>query len=193
VALRVLVAHKEARFLFPLAILATSFPVLGFASFSPIWAWRDGWAAKAITALSLIFMAYLALYPFGVRPHMPMAQFLYRHPPGMVASLTPVFESYPLYKPTDYRPVRMTSAQFDAALARGPVLLMSQTPTLPPGIHANATLLYSEFLFAEGHAQAGTDYIAGYTVFANRARFLKLLPLYWYTLYRVERSAAIRS
>ena len=39
----------------------------------------------------------------------------------------------------------------------------------------------------------GADYIQGYSAFAARHRFLKLLPLYWYTLYRVERSATIRS
>lgn len=33
----VLVAHKEARFLFPLAILATAFPVLGFSPRLPLW------------------------------------------------------------------------------------------------------------------------------------------------------------
>ena len=191
VALHVLVAHKEARFLFPLAILATSFPVLGFAAWPRVWSWRNGAAAKIITALSLVFMAYLALYPFGVRPHMPMAQYLYRNPPGAVVSLTPVFPSYPMYHPADYRPAQITPAQLDAALARGPVLLMSQTPTLPPGIHARATLLYSEFPFAD--AQAGTDYINGYTAFAAKARFLKFLPLYWYTLYRLERSDMTRS
>ena len=122
---------------------------------------------------------------------MPMAQYLYRHPSGEVFSLTPVFASYPMYHPADYRPAQVTSGQLDAALARGPVLLMSQTPTLPPGIHANARLLYSEFPFAD--AQVGTDFIAGYTAFAARARFLKLLPLSWYTLYRLERSDTTRS
>jgi phosphatidylinositol glycan class B len=201
VALHALVAHKEARFLFPLVILATSFPVLGFApqlprwrqAFTHIWSWRAGVAAKIITALSLVFMAYLAVYPFGVRPHMPMAQYLYRHPTGTVLSLAPVFASYPMYKPANYRPAQVTAAGLDAALAKGPVLLMSQTPTLPPGIQAHATLLYSEFPFARTRAQAGTDYIAGYTAFAAKARFLKLLPLYWYTLYRLDRSATMPS
>ena len=65
-------------------------------------------------------------------------------------------------------------------------------PPLPPD--ARATLLYSEFPLARfGYGQAGADYIAGYTAFAARHGFLKLLPLYWYTLYRVERSATIRS
>jgi hypothetical protein len=55
-------------------------------------------------------------------------------------------------------------------------------------------MLYSEFPLARfGYGQVGADYITGYTAFAARHQFLKLLPLYWYTLYRVERSAAIRS
>ena len=60
-------------------------------------------------------------------------------------------------------------------------------PVLPPGTHA--ILLCSEFPFARlGYGQAGADFIRGYTAFAAHHRFLKLLPLYWYTLYRVERS-----
>ena len=72
---------------------------------------------------------------------------------------------------------------------------MSQTP-VPPAlpVGARTTLLYSEFpLTCLGHGQAGANYIQGYTAFAARHGFLKLLPLYWYTLYRVERSAMIRS
>jgi len=193
VLLHVLVAHKEARFLFPLAILATSFPVLGFASLPRIWSWRNGWAAKTITAMSLAFMAYLAIYPFGVRPHMPMAKYLYENNPGPVLSFTPAFTSYPMYAPADYQPRQVTPSQLDAELTEGPVTFLSETPTLPSGISAQATLLYSEFPFAHDHAQAGTDYIAGYTNFAKRAGFLKLLPLHWYTLYRLERSATMRS
>ena len=75
-------------------------------------------------------------------------------------------------------------------LDKGPVFVMTQTPVppvLPAG--ARATLLYSEFpLTRFGYGQAGADYIQGYTAFAARHGFLKLLPLYWYTLYRVDRS-----
>lgn len=202
VAMHVLTAHKEARFLFPLAILATGFPVLGFSPLLPrarpfftrIWSWRGGWAARGITALSLIFMTYLALYPFGVRPHMPMAAYLYRTNLGAVVSLAPAFASYPMYRPADYHPRQVSSAVLNAMLVQGPVLFMSETPTLPAGIDAKATLLYSEYPLARfGLAQSGTDYIGAYTRFAARTRFLKLLPLYWYTLYRLERSATIRS
>ena len=200
----VAIAHKEARFLFPLAILATAFPVLGFSphlprwreSFVRVWGWRHSWAAKAVTAISLMAMVYFAVYPFGVRPHMPMARHLYRHWQGTVYSFAPSFQSYPIFRPTGFKTERLQNmAVLEAHLAEGPVLLMTQTPAppaLPPGAHAS--LLYSEFPLARfGLGQAGMDYIRGYSAFAARHGFLKLLPLYWYTLYRVERSATIRS
>jgi len=198
------VAHKEARFLFPLAILATSFPVLGFSprlplwreTFLRVWGWRKSRAAKAVTAISLLGMAYFAVYPFGVRPHMPMARYLYRHWQGPIVSLTPPFRSYPMFRPAGFESTQLQSGtELDMRLAKGPVLLMAQTPVpppLPPGAHA--MLLYSEFPLARfGLGDKGADYIRGYSAFAARHRFLKLLPLYWYTLYRVERSSTIRS
>ena len=141
-------------------------------------------------------MAYFAVYPFGIRPHMPMARYLYRHWQGPVYSFAPSFQSYPIFRPTGFKAERLQSmADLEARLAEGSVLVMTQTPAppaLPPG--ARASLLYSEFPLARfGLGQAGMDYIRGYSAFAARHGFLKLLPLYWYTLYRVERSATIRS
>jgi phosphatidylinositol glycan class B len=199
-----LIAHKEARFLFPLAILATAFPVLGFSprlrrwreTFAGIWDWRRSGCAKAVTAISVLGMLYFALYPFGVRPHMPMAKYLYRQDPGAVYSFGEPFRSYPMFRPVDYRAQKLQApSQLDALLDQHAVLLMTQTP-VPPSLPANshAVLLYSEFPLARfGYGQAGADYICGYTAFAARHSFLKLLPLYWYTLYRVERSATMRS
>ncbi|MBA2589986.1 MAG: hypothetical protein H0U98_15335 [Alphaproteobacteria bacterium] len=194
------IAHKEARFLFPLTILATAFPVLGFSprlprwreSFARVWNWRTSWAARTVTAISVLSMIYFALYPFGVRPHIPMARYLYRHDPGPVWSFAKPFDSYPIYRPAGFVVGRLKDqAQLDALLEKGPVYLMTEMPVAPAGI--NATLLYSEFPLARfGYGQAGTDYIRGYADFAVRHHFLKLLPLYWYTLYRVERSATIR-
>jgi phosphatidylinositol glycan class B len=198
------IAHKEARFLFPLAILATSFPVLGFSpllprwrdGFAQAWQWRKAWPARIVTAISLLGMAWFAVYPFGVRPHMPMARYLYRHWQGTVYSFAAPFQSYPLFRPSGFKSERLQRMeQLEAHLGGGPVLVMTQTPAppaLPPG--ARATLLYSEFPLARfGLGQAGVAYIRGYSTFAARHGFLKLLPLYWYTLYRVERSATIRS
>jgi phosphatidylinositol glycan class B len=198
-----LIAHKEARFLFPLALLATAFPVLGFSprlprwhrTFERLWRWRKSAVAKAVSAVSVAAMIYFALYPFGVRPHMPMAKYLYRHGPGTVYSLGAPFQSYPLYRAAGFSSRRLNAVQLSSLLDHGPVYLISDKPVpplLPSGAHA--TLVYSEFPLARfGYGQAGADYIAGYTAFARRHGFLKLLPLYWYTLYRVERSATIRS
>ncbi len=198
----IVIAHKEARFLFPLAILAVSFPVLSFSprlprwreAFSRIWNWRTSWAARTVTAISVLAMLYFALYPFGVRPHMPMARYLYRHDPGPVMSFEKPFDSYPMFRPAGFIIGKLKdAAQLDALLDKGPVYLLTQTPVPPRLPGANATMLYSEFPLARfGYGQVGADYITGYTAFAARHQFLKLLPLYWYTLYRVERSATIR-
>ena len=195
----VAIAHKEARFLFPLAILATSFPALGFSprlplwrdAFARIWEWRRSWAAKITTGISVAAMVFFALYPFGVRPHMPMAEYLYHHAPGTFYSFGAPFQSYPMYRAAGFRSEQLKDrAQLNALLDQGPVLLMTEAPVppvLPPGAHA--ILLCSEFPFARfGYGQAGADFIQGYAAFAARHRLLKLLPLYWYTLYRVERS-----
>jgi phosphatidylinositol glycan class B len=197
VLVHLLIAHKEARFLFPLAILATAFPVLGFSPrlprwrtvFERPWGWRKTAAAKAVTAMSVLAMVYFALYPFGVRPHMPMAKYLYRQGPGTVYSLTAPFLSYPLYRREGFSSQRLNAARLSSLLDRGPVYLMSDKPVPPPlPADTQAVLLYSEFPLAQlGYGQVGADYIAGYTAFAARHQFLKLLPLYWYTLYRLER------
>ena len=204
VLLHVMVAHKEARFLFPLAIVATAFPVLGLSPnlprwrdvFSRVWRWKDGIAGKVVAGLSVAGMVYFALYPFGVRPHMPMAQYLYRHPPGVVYSVGEPFRPYPLFRPADFRSETLRdSAQLDALLNAGPVFLMSDKPVPPPvPSDARITLLYSELPLARfGYGDAGVRYIESYRAFAARHGWLKLLPLYWYSLYRVERSEAMRS
>jgi phosphatidylinositol glycan class B len=178
--------------------------VLGFSPrlprwrdvFARIWRWKDSIAAKLVAGISVAGMIYFALYPFGVRPHMPMAQYLYRQPPGLVYSFGEPFRSYPLYRPADSQTERLRdSAQLEQLLDKGPVLLMSEVPVprgAPPD--ARVTLIYSEFPLARfGLGEAGADYIRNYQAFAARHGWLKLLPLHWYTLYRVERSAAMRS
>jgi hypothetical protein len=127
---------------------------------------------------------------------MPMARYLYRHWQGPVYSLGQPFQSYPMFRPAGFRSGRLENeAALNMQLAQGPVLLMSETPA-PPSLpeDAHATLLFSEFPLARfGWGQAGADYIRGYSAFAARHRFLKLLPLYWYTLYRLERDPENRN
>ncbi|HKU65010.1 MAG TPA: hypothetical protein VJQ06_08125 [Rhizomicrobium sp.] len=198
------IGHKEARFLFPMAILSTAFPVLGFsprlprwrAAFARLWRWRDSWPMKGVAALSLLGMTYFALYPFGLRPHMPMAHYLYRHWPGTIFSFSDPFLSYPMFRPAGFRSEKLRDQdQLEALLDKGPVYLMSRLP-LPPPVpqRVRVTLLYSEFpLTRFGYGPAGADYIRGLAAFSDKYPVLRILPLYWYTLYRVERSATMRS
>jgi phosphatidylinositol glycan class B len=191
------VGHKEARFMFPLVILATAFPVLAFSPRLPrwrnmaqrVWGWRRGVAAKFTAAVSILGMAILAIYPFGIRPHMPMAQYLYRHFPAGLSAYSfdaQPFDSYPMYRP---HPFAVTKLKDEAALAtllqKGPVYIMSDTPTLPGDLHG--TLLYSEFPFAAwGYAEAGTNTLHGFEDFRKTYRWLKMPRLAWVTLYRLD-------
>ena len=200
-----LIAHKEARFLFPLAILATAFPVLGFSprlprwreTFERLWDWRRSLGGESRHRDFRCWrMAYFALYPFGVRPHMPMAQYLYRHWPGTVYSLDAPFQSYPIYRPAGFKSEKLTPAQLASAAGQGPGLSDDGQRRcrrrLPPGAQRDLAL----FGISAGALRlwpGRRGLYRGYTAFAARHRFLKLLPLYWYTLYRVERSATIRS
>jgi phosphatidylinositol glycan class B len=194
------IAHKEARFLFPLAILATAFPVLGFSPRLPrwrrfaerLWAWRRSWAARVTTGLSVFGMAFLAIYPLGVRPHMPMTQYLYRHAAGTVYVWGKALPDYPIYR-RDGLTLRPTDpAQIPALLADGPVYLLTDRPALPPlPPGTRAEMLYSEFLPARfGRADWGVALMNLHQVLARDARFLQLIPLYYFTLYRLERPAA---
>ena len=87
----------------------------------------------------------------------------------------------------------------ETQLARGPVYLFSNTPTLagrrlcPPA--RGPEIIYSEFPLAGfGYDALGTRYLHAFAAFAAREAWLKLPPLYWITLFRVERaSSAIRS
>lgn len=209
-----MIAHKEARFFFPLAILATSFPVLAFSPALPkwrglmerVWQWRLGNAAKLVTAISVIAMSFFAVYPFGLRPHMPMAKYLYRHfsgvlysfvPPTGVYSYDPPFQSYPMYRTARLRSRKLESVQqLHMLLDKGAVYLLCDTPSLPQGVPQNvhAQLLFSEFPFAiYGYGALGTRFAGDYNRFVIAAPWLKLLPLDWLTLYRLERSTAMRS
>jgi phosphatidylinositol glycan class B len=198
------VGHKEARFMFPLAIIACAFPVLAFSPRLPrgralaqrVWQWRRGWAAKFTAAVSVIGMAILAVYPFGIRPHMPMAEYLYRHFPNGLAAVSfddQPFDSYPMVRPHPFRVTRLHfSLDLAARLRSGPVYVLSDTPTLdsndlPPG--AMATPLFSEFPFATwsaAQAERGTAYQHWFEDFRRQHGWLKMPRLAFVTLYRVD-------
>ena len=199
-----LLAHKEERFLFPLAILSTSYPVLAFSPssdrllgiFGRLWAYRSSILSKAVAWSAVAAMAFLAVYPFGIRPHMKMAKYVYRHFSAGLIGYTfdeEPFKTYPMYRPPHYRSDTLQSrAELEALLAKGPVYLFSETPTipgqvLPKGVQAN--LLYSEFPFAAdpGLASWSTRLVCD---FADLRRKTPLRPphLAWMTLFRLQRN-----
>jgi phosphatidylinositol glycan class B len=100
-----------------------------------------------------------------------------------------------MYRPPHYQSDTLQSrAELEALLAKGPVYLFSETPTipgrvLPKGAHAN--LLYSEFPFAANPRLASwsTRLVCD---FAELRRKTPLKPprLAWMTLFRVQRGGS---
>jgi GPI mannosyltransferase 3 len=188
-------AHKEERFLFPLAILATAWPVLAFWGMPKLWDWRKSWAAKAVGWTAVAAMAFLAVYPFGIRPHMKMARYLYRTFPSGLRAYSfddEPFASYPMVRPKPYRVDKLADIQaLDAALAKGPVYLFSDTPTLPVTLPqgVGAQLEYSEFVLAQTNAAAATKAMCAA---ADLKRKGPIHPpkLAFLTLFKVERGIA---
>ncbi len=201
-----LLAHKEERFLFPLAILATSYPVLAFSPssdrllgiFGRLWPYRRSILSKAVAWSAVAAMVFLAVHPFGIRPHMMMAKYVYRHFAGGLTAYTfdeEAFKTYPMYRPPNYRSDTLQSrAELESLLAKGPVYLFSETPALsaqvlPEGVQAS--LLYSEFPFAAdpGLASWSTQLVCD---FADLQRTTPLRPprLAWMTLFRLQRGGS---
>jgi GPI mannosyltransferase 3 len=196
-----LLAHKEERFLFPLAILATAYPVLAFsparlfAIFGRAWKYRRSLLAKTVAWSAAAAMLFLAVYPFGIRPHMKMAKYLYRHfPQGLTATTAEEkpFDSYPMFRPPHFRSEKLASrVQLAALLAKGPVYLFTETPTIPARLlpeGVQAELLYSEFLFAADPKLApwGTRLMCDYADLRKKT-FIHPPRLAWMTLFRLQR------
>lgn len=193
-----LMAHKEERFLFPLAILATSWPVLAFAPgrplpmFDRVWAWRKSWAAKLVAWSAVAAMLFLAVYPFGIRPHMKMAKYLYRSFPAGLHAYSfdqERFDSYPMVRPKPYRvDILFDRQDLEAALRRGPVYLFSDTPTLPVSLpqDVGAKIVYSEFVWARTAAADATRIMCDYAAL-KRATPIHPPKLQFLTLFRLER------
>ena len=201
-----LIAHKEARFLFPLAILATAFPVLGFSPRLPRWRGRFAriWHWREILGGESRHRAFRC-WRWSISRSIPLAcgrtcrwrNYLYRHGPGTVYSFAralPVLSDVPARRDSQSESCR-TPAQLNALLDKGPVFLMSETP-VAAGAAARMRAppcSIPNFRWRALAMARPARIISAAIPLLRRATFLKLLPLYWYTLYRVERSATIRS
>jgi phosphatidylinositol glycan class B len=140
-------------------------------------------------------MAFLAVYPFGLRPHMKMAKYLYRSfPAGLHAYSFDAerFDSYPMVRPTPYRvDILFDRDDLNAALAKGPVYLFSDTPTLPAALPqgVGAHLVYSEFIWAHTAAAQATKIMCQYSTLPHHLPIHPPRLAFW-TLFRLERGGS---
>jgi hypothetical protein len=101
-----------------------------------------------------------------------------------------------MYRPPGAKIIALPAgAPLAPLVAKGPVYLFTDRPSLralPADMRAQ--VIYSEFpLEGLGYGEAGTRYLDAFARFSDWAGFLKLPPLGWVTLYRVERAATTRS
>ncbi|GAC1575485.1 MAG: hypothetical protein NVS3B5_06520 [Sphingomicrobium sp.] len=201
-----LVAHKEERFMFPLAGIATVLPILAFAPapgrtlewFDRLWIYRGSIGAKIVAVMTLGAMAFIAVYPFGFRPNIPMARYIYRHYPAGFAAFSfeaEPFPSYPNYRTRPYAVVKLgDTKQLGFALRNGPILLLTETPDLsdrPLPTSVRKQLLYSELPFAQVPEVAHRAAIVARAYEAAKIGGMSFLPhLGWMTLYRLDRASS---
>ncbi len=195
-----LVAHKEERFLFPMVLLATTFPAMALAPGygRPLalvrWARTRGAkiAARALAALNFGGMALLAAYPLGWNHHVPFARFVHERIGDELHAyaLEDIEVRKQPYGPRVYDLEKGPPERIAAALQTGATRewLIADTPRLHTGeaaIDERCTLVYSEFPFWRSHWL--TDVAArGAESFNERTR-PPLHPIRWRSLYRVQR------
>lgn len=155
-----LLSHKEERFLFPVAVLATGLVVLAVAPEGTerlraltdrLWARRSGVLARGLAAWSCAGAVLLAVWPLGWHHHVRFT----RHAREVfgdemhVAALPELDLGLPAYHPRVYDveklPAEELARRLDAGTARE--WLVADTPRLAsgvPSLDARATLVWSE-------------------------------------------------
>lgn len=137
-----LVAHKEERFVFPIAILATGLVTLALRR------WPKGVLANALFAVNLALMALLAVYPLGWNHHVRFMRAVHDHVGDELhAHALPDFElGLPAYHPRVYD-VEKSDAETIARRideGRAKPWLVTDAPRLPPPLEGRAALVWSE-------------------------------------------------
>jgi phosphatidylinositol glycan class B len=166
-----LVAHKEERFLFPLAILSTAFVTMALAPSSEaplaskhavvrslrsaanrIAAWgfrrRRGWPARTLVAASSLPMLLLAFVPLGWHHNVRFARFVHEHiGEELHATVLPEIElNLPPFHPRIYDVDKADEAEIVRLIEAGTARewLITDRPVLTPELSARVTLVYSE-------------------------------------------------
>lgn len=160
-----LIAHKEERFLFPVAVLSTAFvtmaigPSFGGGRFAArltepfaLWAWRRrrGFVAKALATSSAFGMLVLTFIPLGLNHNVRFMRFVHdRFGDEFRATVLPDLDvSMPAFHPRFYDVDRATaeevSQRIEAGVARPWIVTDDARLRSGTSLDAHATLVFSE-------------------------------------------------
>lgn len=171
-----LIAHKEERFVFPIAILATGLVTLALR------APPRGLFAKVIAGVNLALMLLLALYPLGWNHHVRFMRAVQEHVGSELhAHALPDFElGLPAYHPRVYDVEKSDAETIARRIDEGTAKpwLITDAPRLPPPLEGRATLVWSEL--------PSVSLLPLVDAYNARARS-PLRRLEYRTLYRIER------
>jgi phosphatidylinositol glycan class B len=198
-----LLSHKEERFLFPLAILATAFvPIgLGPSAAKPdrarkvaafLWAQRTRPAAKVLAAWSTAFMLLLAIYPVGWHHHVRFQRYVHETiGEEFRANALPDFDlGLPAFHGRVYDVEKLAPDELARRIESGTARawLVADTPRLhtgTPAIDAHLHLVWSELPFWD-HPAIADALLAVVDAYDAHAR-PPLRPLRYRSLYAIER------
>jgi phosphatidylinositol glycan class B len=143
-----LIGHKEERFVFPIAVLATGLVTLALRSSPRLWSFRNGRVAKMLAGASFALMALLAVYPLGWNHHVRFTRFVHDHVGDELhAHALPDFElGLPAYHGRVYDVEKSEAAIVARRIEEGTAKpwLITDLPVLPPELEGRATLVWSE-------------------------------------------------
>lgn len=191
-----LLAHKEERFLFPIAILATAFVTMAaapsagrvtrFSTF--VWSRRKGTAARLLAAWSFAMAALLAFYPLGWHHHVRFSRHVHEALGGELRAFAlPDFDlGLPAFHPRVYDVEKADEAAILSRIGERP-WLVADTPILAreaPLLAPCARLVWSELLVWRD-PELTARLMAIVDAYEAR-RSPPLRPLRFRSLYRLE-------
>jgi phosphatidylinositol glycan class B len=173
-----LIAHKEERFVFPLALFAALAVAPAFAG-TRVFALRTTWPARAVWALQGVLMLGMALHPVQWRERVPLARVMKRTlgPTDVVYMDRAASTAFPALRG------RFTERELEegCAVPQGAFVLTSRPAPPMPGL----ALAYTEWPL--GRWGMGLRAAMQSVADDARSRFGPVVqPVGWYGLYRVE-------
>ena len=188
-----LIPHKEERFVFPIAVLATALVTMALESSPRLFRLRNGWLAKGLAVGNFAAMALLAFYPLGWHHHVRFQRYVHRHVGDELrAHALPAFElGLPAYHPRVYDVEKSDAESIVRRIDEGTARpwLIADTPVLrdeAPALAERTTLVWSELPFDDPETVARIMRVVdAYNV---RAR-APLRPILYRSLYRINAPA----